>query len=85
MTITYDHEARKRSYELIAEAVGLEPREPADAVSSLTANVSPTLSSQRSFPSAQFPDAVGGSGWPKAVRCTGSAPSGRTRLSTRSV
>jgi luciferase family oxidoreductase group 1 len=27
VTITYDHEARKRSYELIAEAVGLEPRE----------------------------------------------------------
>jgi luciferase family oxidoreductase group 1 len=26
VTITYDHEARKRSYELIAEAVGLEPR-----------------------------------------------------------
>jgi alkanesulfonate monooxygenase SsuD/methylene tetrahydromethanopterin reductase-like flavin-dependent oxidoreductase (luciferase family) len=51
VTITYDHEARKRSYELIAEAVGLEPREPgqpgeprqpgqpgepAEAVSSLT-------------------------------------------------
>lgn len=29
VTITYDHEARKRSYELIAEAVGLEPRAPA--------------------------------------------------------
>jgi luciferase family oxidoreductase group 1 len=27
VTITYDHEARKRSYELIAEAVGLEPRD----------------------------------------------------------
>jgi alkanesulfonate monooxygenase SsuD/methylene tetrahydromethanopterin reductase-like flavin-dependent oxidoreductase (luciferase family) len=27
VTITHDHEARKRSYELIAEAVGLEPRE----------------------------------------------------------
>jgi luciferase family oxidoreductase group 1 len=26
VTITYDHEARRRSYELIAEAVGLEPR-----------------------------------------------------------
>ncbi len=38
VTITHDHEARKRSYELIAEAVGLEPREPeADEVSSLTA------------------------------------------------
>jgi alkanesulfonate monooxygenase SsuD/methylene tetrahydromethanopterin reductase-like flavin-dependent oxidoreductase (luciferase family) len=37
VTITYDHEARKRSYELIAEAVGLEPREPEEAVSSLTA------------------------------------------------
>jgi luciferase family oxidoreductase group 1 len=32
VTITYDHEARKRSYELIAEAVGLEPRDGADAV-----------------------------------------------------
>jgi luciferase family oxidoreductase group 1 len=27
VTITFDHEARKRSYELIAEAVGLEPRD----------------------------------------------------------
>ena len=36
VTITHDHEARKRSYELIAEAVGLEPREP-ESVSSLTA------------------------------------------------
>jgi luciferase family oxidoreductase group 1 len=26
VTITYDHEARRRSYELIAEAMGLEPR-----------------------------------------------------------
>ena len=26
VTITHDHEARRRSYELIAEAVGLEPR-----------------------------------------------------------
>jgi alkanesulfonate monooxygenase SsuD/methylene tetrahydromethanopterin reductase-like flavin-dependent oxidoreductase (luciferase family) len=31
VTITFDHEARKRSYELIAEAVGLEPREPNEA------------------------------------------------------
>jgi luciferase family oxidoreductase group 1 len=36
VTITYDHEARKRSYELIAEAVGLDPRESAEPVSSLT-------------------------------------------------
>ncbi len=36
VTITYDHEARKRSYELIADAVGLEPPAPAEAVSSLT-------------------------------------------------
>ena len=36
VTITHDHEARKRSYELIAEAVGLEPREADEAVSSLT-------------------------------------------------
>jgi luciferase family oxidoreductase group 1 len=36
VTITHDHEARKRSYELIAEAVGLEPRESDEAVSSLT-------------------------------------------------
>ncbi len=27
VTITYDHEARKRSYGLIAEAVGLEARD----------------------------------------------------------
>ena len=31
VTITHDHEARKRSYELIAEAVGLEPRAEAGA------------------------------------------------------
>ena len=38
VTITYDHEARKRSYELIADAVGLARREPQeDDVSSLTA------------------------------------------------
>ena len=37
VTITYDHEARRRSYELIAEAAGLEPREPEETVSSLTA------------------------------------------------
>ncbi|MDE3134039.1 MAG: LLM class flavin-dependent oxidoreductase [Acidobacteriota bacterium] len=36
VTITYDHDARKRSYELIAEAVGLEPRESDAALSSLT-------------------------------------------------
>jgi luciferase family oxidoreductase group 1 len=29
VTITYDHEARKRSYELLAEAMGLEARTPA--------------------------------------------------------
>ena len=29
VTITHDHDARKRSYELIAEAFGLEPHEPA--------------------------------------------------------
>jgi luciferase family oxidoreductase group 1 len=29
VTITHDHEARRRSYELIADAMGLEPREPA--------------------------------------------------------
>jgi alkanesulfonate monooxygenase SsuD/methylene tetrahydromethanopterin reductase-like flavin-dependent oxidoreductase (luciferase family) len=28
VTITYDHEARRRSYELVAEAFGLEPRAP---------------------------------------------------------
>ena len=28
VSITYDHEARKRSYELIAEAFGLGPSEP---------------------------------------------------------
>ncbi len=31
VTITYDHEARRRSYELLAEAMGLEPRIPAAA------------------------------------------------------
>jgi luciferase family oxidoreductase group 1 len=35
VTITYDHEARKRSYELIAEAVGLEPREVVNATPAL--------------------------------------------------
>jgi luciferase family oxidoreductase group 1 len=35
VTITFDHEARKRSYELIAEAVDLEPREDVEVVSSL--------------------------------------------------
>ena len=29
VTITHDHEARKRSYELLADAMGLTPREPA--------------------------------------------------------
>ena len=37
VTITYDHEARKRSYELIAEAVGLEPRELDEAEPALAA------------------------------------------------
>ena len=27
VTITYDHEARRHSYELLAEAMGLEPRD----------------------------------------------------------
>jgi luciferase family oxidoreductase group 1 len=31
VTITYDHGARRRSYELLAEAMGLEPRLPAAA------------------------------------------------------
>jgi luciferase family oxidoreductase group 1 len=31
VTITYDHEARRHSYELLAEAMGLEPRELAVA------------------------------------------------------
>jgi luciferase family oxidoreductase group 1 len=31
VTITHDHRARRRSYELIAEAFGLEPREPGEA------------------------------------------------------
>jgi luciferase family oxidoreductase group 1 len=30
VTITYDHEARRHSYELIAEAMGLEPRAESD-------------------------------------------------------
>lgn len=33
VTITHDHQARRRSYELIAEAVDLEPRAEVDAVS----------------------------------------------------
>jgi alkanesulfonate monooxygenase SsuD/methylene tetrahydromethanopterin reductase-like flavin-dependent oxidoreductase (luciferase family) len=32
VTITYDHRARRRSYELLAEAMGLEPRRLAAAV-----------------------------------------------------
>jgi alkanesulfonate monooxygenase SsuD/methylene tetrahydromethanopterin reductase-like flavin-dependent oxidoreductase (luciferase family) len=32
LTITYDHEARRRSYELIAEAFGLTPTRPPAAV-----------------------------------------------------
>jgi alkanesulfonate monooxygenase SsuD/methylene tetrahydromethanopterin reductase-like flavin-dependent oxidoreductase (luciferase family) len=31
VTITHDHQARRRSYELLAEAFGLEPRELAAA------------------------------------------------------
>jgi hypothetical protein len=31
VTITYDHAARKRSYELIADAFGIEPRAEAAA------------------------------------------------------
>ena len=34
MTITYDHEARRHSYELIAEAMGLEPRVEGDLTTS---------------------------------------------------
>ncbi len=37
VTITHEHEARRRSYELIAEAIGLEPRETAAAAGSLSA------------------------------------------------
>ena len=32
VTITHDHAARRRSYELIAEALGLEPAGPAPSV-----------------------------------------------------
>ncbi|MDE3131922.1 MAG: LLM class flavin-dependent oxidoreductase [Acidobacteriota bacterium] len=46
VTITYDHEARKRSYELIADAVGLEPREPRDPAGPLEAGPAETISSQ---------------------------------------
>ena len=31
VTITHDHEARRRSYELIAEAFGLDAADPAPA------------------------------------------------------
>jgi luciferase family oxidoreductase group 1 len=37
VTITHDHEARKRSYELIADAVGLQPRALGDAGAVLSA------------------------------------------------
>jgi alkanesulfonate monooxygenase SsuD/methylene tetrahydromethanopterin reductase-like flavin-dependent oxidoreductase (luciferase family) len=35
VTITHDHQARRRSYELIAEAFGLEPREARPATEAL--------------------------------------------------
>lgn len=35
VTITYDHQARRRSYELIADAFGLEPREVKPATEAL--------------------------------------------------
>jgi hypothetical protein len=38
VTITHDHQARRRSYELIAEAFDLEPRE---------VTATPALASQR--------------------------------------
>jgi alkanesulfonate monooxygenase SsuD/methylene tetrahydromethanopterin reductase-like flavin-dependent oxidoreductase (luciferase family) len=41
VTITHDHEARRRSYELIAEAMGLEPR--AGSEGDLTISGSGTL------------------------------------------
>ena len=37
VTITFDHEARKHSYELIADAVGLEPRDLDEAEPALAA------------------------------------------------
>ena len=49
VTITYDHEARKRSYELIAEAVGLEPRELDDAEPALAAGRASARPSCRSL------------------------------------
>jgi alkanesulfonate monooxygenase SsuD/methylene tetrahydromethanopterin reductase-like flavin-dependent oxidoreductase (luciferase family) len=36
VTITHDHQARRRSYELIADAFGLEPRAVADSPAGLT-------------------------------------------------
>ena len=44
VTITYDHQARRRSYELIAEAFGLEPRAAAEPPAGLTSRA---LSSPR--------------------------------------
>ena len=44
VTITYDHEARRRSYELIAEAFGLESRRATAGAGGLT---NPALASPR--------------------------------------
>jgi alkanesulfonate monooxygenase SsuD/methylene tetrahydromethanopterin reductase-like flavin-dependent oxidoreductase (luciferase family) len=40
VTITFDHEARKRSYELIADAVGLVGRDDVDATPALAGGAS---------------------------------------------
>ncbi len=45
VTITYDHAARRRSYELIAEAMDLEGSAPAPLPAGLTAAGSPALNS----------------------------------------
>jgi hypothetical protein len=43
VTITHDHQARRRSYELIADAMGLEPPATPDSTSDLTSSPVPAL------------------------------------------
>jgi luciferase family oxidoreductase group 1 len=43
VTITHDHQARRRSYELIADALGLEPLDAAYATGDLTGSPVPTF------------------------------------------
>ena len=47
VTITYDHQARRRSYELLAEAFGLEPRTVTNRALLVAALTRPRPSSRR--------------------------------------